>query len=346
MSSESNTAVTEEEARRKAAEAVRFNLGTYLRLKPGEFDKDDLQYQFPIVIRSPKLILEADKENAVDVRYLDPVEVGVVTVDAESMEVEHPSGKEIDDKIESYEEEINQVVQKAIVRASGTDLSHLPFPENQYAPLRDLLSELLLNDQVYLKDIKRMDGPKDGDKYSKYVNNLVELDLARREVGAISSGNTLITIQSSDKFRDYETQTLQQQLNVALGLYFEHHIGDFDAIKRILGPYLALTGYYYRRSLELGELPNIKEEELRRGIKSEYKDRREQNEKLFKMSRYLIQLEAVGILESVVEGGNRYWTGNGDTYQRLKRDANQWGSFSPLVSPSLTDQQTLDGLSD
>jgi hypothetical protein len=326
-------------------EAVRFQLGTYLRLDEGKFDESELQYTFPIILRSPKLILDADNENAVDLRFLDPIEVGVVTVNAETKEIDYPTVRQIKKEIESYEEELQQAIQKALVRASGSNLSHLPFPENQYAPLQDILSEVILNGEIEIDELKMMDSYEDGDKYMKYIDSLVELGLLKRGDESFLSGDVLNTIQEKDQFEGHKMETHQDELNAALGRYFEANVGEFEMIKRTLGPYLALAGFYYRRALELDELPVIKENELRDGIKFEYSGR-ERRQKLFKMSRYLVQLEDVGVLNPVYQGGERYWTGDETTFSRLKITAGELGPVTELFSPSIFEQQTFDSLSD
>jgi hypothetical protein len=345
MSTQDDAGVDQNEARRVAMEAVRFQLGTYLRLDEGTFDDEEVEYTFPIILRSPKLILDEDKENAVDLRFLDPIEVGEVTVDANTKDVDHPTSRQVKKELERYEEELNAAIQKALVRASGSNLSHLPFPENQYAPLQDILSEVILNGEIAVEDLEMMDSFEDGDKYMKYMDSLVELGLLKRGDDVFRSGDVLNTIQKKDKFEGHELETHQDQLNAALGRYFEQNVGEFEMIKRTLGPYLAIAGFYYRRALELDELPVIKEEELRDGIKAEYSGRKQQM-KLFKMSRYLVQLEDVGVLESVYQGGDRYWAGDDNTFQRLKDTADQLGPVTELFSPSIFEQQTLGGMSD
>ncbi|WP_273836878.1 hypothetical protein [Halococcus sp. PRR34] len=333
------------EARRAAMEAVRFNLGTYLRLDDGEFDEDELEYTFPIILRSPKLILDEDRENAVDLRFLDPIHVSDVTVDASTKDVNHPTESQVKDALEDYEKELNEAIQKALVRATGGNLSHLPFPENQYAPLQDILSEVIFNGEIAVTSIEMMDSYESSNKYQKYIDSLVELDLLKRRGDVLRSGDVLNTIQEKDKFEGHRIETHQDELNAALGRYFEHNVGEFEMIKRTLGPYLALAGFYYRRALELDELPIIKESALRDGIKLEY-DGREQQKKLFKMSRYLVQLEEVGVLTSVYQNGERYWDGDETTFSRLKATADQLGPITELFSPALSEQQTFEGLSD
>ncbi len=345
MSTKEEAAVDQSEARRLAMEAIRFQLGTYLRLEESEFDEAEFRYTFPIILRSSKLILDSNNENAVDLRFLDPIEVGEVTVDAKTKEVDHPTARQVKKKLENYEEELQQAIQKALVRASGSNLSHLPFPENQHAPLQDILSEVILNGKIEIDELELMDSYADGKKYMKYIDSLVELDLLKRGGESFRSGDVLNTIQEKNQFQGHGVETHQDQLNAALGRYFEANVGEFEMIKRTLGPYLALAGFYYRRALELNELPVIKEDELRNGIKLEYTGR-ERRQKLFKMSRYLVQLEEVGVLTPVYQGGERYWTGNETTFKRLKTTADQLGPVTGLFSPSIFEQQTFESLSD
>lgn len=345
MSTMDDVGVDQSEARRAAMEAVRFNLGTYLRLDDGEFDEEELEYTFPIILRSPKLILDESRENAVDLRFLDPIHVGDVTVDASTKDIDYPTRSQVKDALEDYQKELNEAIQKALVRATGSNLSHLPFPENQYAPLQDILSEVILNHEIAAAAIEMMDSYEKSNKYQKYIDSLVELDLLKRKDNVLRSGDVLNTIQEKDKFEGHRIETHQDELNAALGRYFEQNVGEFEMIKRTLGPYLALAGFYYRRALELDELPIIKEPDLRDGIKLEYKGR-EQQKKLFKMSRYLIQLEEVGVLNSVYQNGERYWSGDDTTFSRLKKTADRLGPITELFSPELSEQQTFESLSD
>jgi len=345
MSTKEEAGVDRSEARRVAMEAVRFNLGTYLRLNESEFDEEEFEYKFPIIIRSPKLILNGDKDDAIDLRFLDPIEVGSVVVDAETKEVEYPTPSQVESELEDYEDELNEAIQKALVRASGSSLSHLPFPENQYAPVQDILSEVILNNEILVSSLQMMDRYEGKDKYMHRIDGLVELDLLKRNGDVLRCGDVLNTIQEKDTFEGHRVESHQDELNAALGLYFQHNVGEFEMIKQTLGPYLAIAGHYYRRALELDELPVIRENDLRDGIKSEY-DGRKQQKKLFKMSRYLVQLEEVGVLTSTYQNGDRYWVGDDMTFKRLKQTAGELGPVTELFSPSLTNQQTFGGFSD
>lgn len=312
-----------EEARRYAEKEVRYGLGTFCRLKEGEFDKEDGEYIFPLVTRSPRII-EDQQGEVVDVRYYDELDLGEVKVDGLTGEVSRPPLPTVRSEIREQKEEVEIAVQKALVSAAGDKFSHLPFPENQYSPLQDILSELLLKGHIKWDLLQDMDEGRDNEPYQTYTQNLIQIDLASRQGDSITDGNILIDLND-------RTESFQKALNAAMGRYFQHNIGEFGMIKRTLGPYLVIAGHYYRLSLELEEMPLIKEEELRDAIYQEYSGR-EQMEKLMKLSRYLIQLEEVGILESVHDRGTRYWSGNEEIRDEMIERSEFLAPMQPLLS--------------
>lgn len=318
-----DTAMTMKEARRKAEHEVRHELGTFVRLAAGELDKEAGQFEFPIIIRSPKIITDGRQEEVTDVRYFSELDLGTISIDATTGEIDRPNRNTIRRKVREHEDEVEIAVQKALVSAAGRKLSHLPFPENQYSPLQDILAEVLLQNEVPMGQIEMMDKGRNNDRYQEYVEKLITLDLLDRRERVITAGSILVSLYD-------ETDTLQEALNAAMGRYFEHNIGEFKMIKRTLGPYLIIAGRYYRRALELEELPVIEESELRRAIEHEYSGKTCE-EKLFKLSRYLIQLENVGILESVSQNGDRYWSGNEELYRDLKQQSDYLASAATLA---------------
>lgn len=325
------TAVTIEEARRRAQKVVRFELGTFVRIGQGHYDSDENEFQFPITIRSPKIIADDQRDNVMDVRYYPEKDLGVIKIDGRSGDVERPNRRTIRRMVREYEEEIEIAVQKALVSAAGRKFSHLPFPENQFSPLEDILSELILNGEMDMEQIEMMDDGRDNSRYQEYVDALVDLDLAEVQQGIITNGGVLINIVKevkSDPEKNY-----RNGLNAAMGRYFEDNLGEFEMIKRTLGPYLAIAGRYYRRALELEEMPVVHEDELRDAIQDEYTGSKRER-KLMKLSRYLIQLEGVGILESVDQNGTRLWTGDQEVRDDLLDQKKYLGHYQSLLAPA------------
>jgi hypothetical protein len=317
------TAMSMEEARRKAEHEARYELGTFVRVGPGKLDEEAGEFQFPLLIRSPKIITDGHQEEVTDVRYFSELDLGTLTIDATTGKLDRPNRSTIRRKVREHENEVEIAVQKALISSAGRKLSHLPFPENQYSPLQDILSEILLHKEISMAQIEMMDEERSNNRYREYVEKLVTLDLLNRRGGTITAGSVLVSLYD-------EKDTLQETLNAAMGRYFEHNVGEFNMIKRTLGPYLVVAGRYYRRALELEEMPVIDESELRRAIEYEYSGRTRE-EKLFKLSRYLIQLEDVGILESVSQNGGRYWSGDEAIYRDLRQHSDYLASAGTLL---------------
>jgi hypothetical protein len=297
-----DTAMSLEEARRKAEEEVRYDLGTFVRVGAGELDEEHGEFRFPLLIRSPKIITENQTQDVVDVRYFSELNLGTLRIDATTGEIDRPHRGKIRRKVREHENEVEIAVQKALVSAAGQKLSHLPFPENQYSPLQDILAEILLQDEMTMAQIELMDEGRSNNRYSEYTEKCLTIDLLDRNGDTLSAGSILVSLLD-------QTDSFQEALNAAMGRYFEHNVGEFGMIKRTLGPYLVVAGRYYRRALELEEMPVIEQDELRRAIEHEYSGKNREK-KLMKLSRYLIQLEAVGILNSVNRNGEWHWSGD------------------------------------
>lgn len=312
--SRKDTAVTMEEARRLAVERARRSYGTFIRVDNGEYDPDANVFKFPLLISRPQIIKDSHGESVIDIRFQSQITLGEIEIDGTSREIKAPHREKVLKKIRDRQDNIELAVRKALVSTSGTKFSHLPFLENQYSPLEDILSELILNRRV---DHSKMFGADEERKsrYRTYLDGLVDIGLAESlDEGTIKAGNRLIGILQ-DRGEQYD-----MALNDAMGVYFENNIDEFEMINRTLGPYLIIAGRYYQRCLELNEMPTIHENELRDAIIAEYSGRR-QAQKLLKFSQYLIQLQRVGVLQPTHDNGVRYWEGNEEIYQSIDTQA-------------------------
>lgn len=318
--SSKDTAVNMAEARRLAIDKVRSSYGTFIRLDDGEYIESENEFQFTIHIRRPRVIHESSGESIMDLRFHPRQDLGTLTVDGETREVDSPHREKLFKKIREQEASIEEAIRKALVSVAGTKLSHLPFLENQFAPLEDLIAELILNEGIDRRLINRRDEERGGSSYADYVDDLIESDLANLRGGRITAGGRLIRLKEKNKER------YQATLNDAMGVYFQDHLDQFELINKTLGPYLVIAGRYYERALEMGETPVIREQELRDAIISEYTGKR-QRRSLFKFSHYLIQLQEVGVLEPTIENGERCWKGDDSVRKNLQEQANV---FKPI----------------
>lgn len=317
------TTISEEEAHRKAVTMVRSELGMYLQLGEGDFNREQNKFVFPLLIQSPKLIRDGEG-NVRDARFFSELNLGDVTVDGATGEVNRPRIQTIEAQIRKQEERVELAVRKALVSIAGSKLSHLPFPENQFAPLEDILSHVIVHGSLSMESIEMMDSGRKNDRYSEYVESCKELDLLQVADGILISGDLLIGMEE-------DQETLQGAVNAAIGRYFEKNIGEYQMINRTLKPYLVIAGRYYRRSLELEQMPKIEEEELRQAVMAEYTGK-EREKKLMKMYRYLVHLNDIGILHPQQEGAKTVWVGDPDVDAALRKQSEFLSHYQSVLA--------------
>lgn len=313
------------EARRLAVKRARQSYGTFIRVGEGEYDKEEKVFRFPLEIRRPQIIKESDGDSVMSVRFHPKQDLKHLTVNAETRDIDAPHREHLFSLIRNRQDEIDVAVRKALVTVSGKSFAHLPFLENQFAPLEDVLAELILNKSIQVPDIEERDEDRGSDRYSEYVEDLIELDLANRRDGEIRAGGKLLG------FMDEHSELYEKALNDAMGVYFQHNVDKFQMINRSLGPYLVIAGRYYQQALIQQEIPTIHEKELRDAIQAEYTGKRRRRS-LFKLSHYLIQLQEVGILESERDDGVRYWEGHEQVREDLENQADAFEPIQELLS--------------
>lgn len=297
-----HSALTNEEARKVAERILRFKIGPQYSL--GEPETEGAEYVFPILISPPRVIFNETRTTPVNVKYLDPTKVGEIRVDSDK-EADYTLPQTVYRRVREYEEEIQQAVEKALISAAAKDFTKLPFPENRYAPVEDVLSEIILRDSIGIEEIAAIESSDEEEgKYTKYIRQLEDLDLLRREDGRVKAGNILINIER-------DTDDNHEKLNRALAHFFRENVNDLEMIHQILGPYLAVAGFYYRLAIEADTLPTVEESELRDAFKQHYRGKGKRTRlMLFKFSRYLLHLERAGILKPVTKSDGRVWSGN------------------------------------
>ena len=316
-----HSAISSDEARKQAEQVLRFKIGPQYSL--GEPESDGSEYVFPILISPPRVIFDETRSTPVDVQYLEETKVGEIRVD-EDKELDYTLPQTVYRRVREYEEKIQEAVEKALISAAAKDFTQLPFPENRYAPVEDLLAEVILQGSIAIEEISYLESSDEGEdgKYTKYIRELEDLDLLRREDGQVTDGNILTNIQR-------DTDKSHEALNAALAHYFRENVSNLDKIHQILGPYLAVAGFYYRLAIEANTLPTVKEKELRDAFEQHYKGRGKQTRvKMFKFSRYLLHLERAGILELITKPDGRVWTGN----ETIKEDLEEQTHYLGVIS--------------
>lgn len=321
MSNSGTRLIGENEARKIAEETLAFEIGNLPRL--GEVEVTDTEYVYPLEIRLPRVIFDEDREQPVDIKFMSSQSLGELRVDAASGEVERPHLHQIEAQIRRKRMEVETAVQKALVKASAEQFSHLPFPEHRYTPILDVLSHLIIEGPITEEELSEMNSV-DEQKYQDYVDMLAEVDLVRWEGGRVEADNILIELQT-------EEQDPPVLLNSAMAHFFSAGADHIETIREILGPHLILSGHYYRRSLELEEMPRMAEQEFDEVIQWNYSGN-DRVQKRFKLSRYLIQLEDVGLLESHNGTGPREWEGLEDVRQGVLRQDKLLSPISEIIA--------------
>lgn len=305
--------IGETEARRKAEEILAFEIGNLPHL--GEPNFEDNEIVFPLVTNIPRVIFDEDRKNPVDVKFMSSANVGEIRIDKTTGEmVDRSNIHQIQRKIRIQKNRIEEAVEKALVKSSATKFSKLPFPEHRYTPILDILSHLILEGPIRVSELKDMNAAHE-EKYKEYIQMLDDVDLVREREAPEQ-------IEADDIFIEIQAQNdgHPQMLNAALAHFFEKGAEHIDTIRSILGPYLVLSGYYYQRALVVDGNPNIQGSEFREAVSKHYAGE-DRIQKQFKLSRYLIQLEQVELLESGDGGGSKpSWTANEEVQHNLLRE--------------------------
>lgn len=310
--------VPEEKARESAEETLRLEIGNLPHL--GDPEIEEGEYIFPLLISLPRVIFDKEGEEPVGVRFLEETEIGEIRVNAATGEVtDRTDLHEIEAEIEEKEKEIEREVQRALIKSSAEEFSQLPYSTHRYTPVRNILSELILSAELPKSKLETMGVYE---KYLDHINLLLDCNLIREENGSYVAGNILTQILSEGDKQPSEA------LKEAMKYLFEKNADNLEMMHEILGPHLEVAGYYYRRAIQSEELPSVSKSEIRRMLESREHGKKAKR-KGFQASRYLLQLEEVGLLESEAEHGNRVWTGDKEIRKGIL-EQDQSGSLTQI----------------
>lgn len=313
--------IGEREARRKAEETLAFEIGNLPRL--GDVETTNSEYVFPLEIRLPKVIFDEERQRPVDVKYMSSETIGHIRVDAVTGEVERPHLNQIESNIRRERQVVEDAVQKALVRSSAAKFSKLPFPEHRYTPILDILSHIILEGPITEEQFEEFNAVGE-QKYRDYVEMLEDVDLVRSRENQIEADNVLIGLQANET-------APPKLLNGALAHFFEAGADNIDTIREILGPHLILSSFYYQTSLVEGGDPEISEEAFEEVLERHYHGN-DLVEKQFKLSRYLIQLEDVGLLESSTDIERPTWSGKPMVRENLLREDEMLSPIAEIIA--------------
>lgn len=306
--------ISEEEAQKRAQKVLTFEIGNLPHL--GEPVRVDSDYVFPLYIRRPRVIFDSDREKPVKLEFMSELRIGTICIDGKSGEATRTNLPRINRRIRKQKLDVAEAVQQALVRSSSHRFSRLPFPTHRYTPILDILSHILIEGPIEIDSLSAITD-EDSRSYEDYIAQLSDVDLVRVRSGQVEADSVLIEIQT-EEIPPHEPPN-SKRLNAALAHFFREGAKNTDSIRQILGPYLVLSAYYYRRAIDIGDPPSVSEEEFKEEIERFYSGKDELR-KEFKVARYLIQLEEVGILNNDPESAEPAWVGDEAILHNLSED--------------------------
>ena len=303
--------ISEEEAFEKARKILRERFGNLVGIE--NVEREGTVWKFKLVTAYPKVIFDYSRTPLLPIRVkkMRPIELGWIEIDGITGEPKYPQRSMVIAKIKSRLMKIQNTVEKALVKTESKKFSKIPFSEHRWTPILDIFSKLLISEKIYLDELSRLS--KDTElKYLDYLQTLEELNLVTFEGDSYTSGDLLLEIETKDK-------PLSEKLSDAMELFFRLGYDKLEKIQEILGPHLKLTGSYYTVALQSEQLPKVSKKFFVKKIYYFYTST-DRNEKLFKLDRYLIQLESIGLLKYAGFDGDSYWIGLKDVYKNILKE--------------------------
>jgi len=298
--------LSERDAKKYAYNIIRSEIGSIPY--PGKPQLEDGFWIVPIMARYPRVLSDMIREVPKKVRFMNFENVGEIRIDANKGELLYrPRYYDVSNAIKEKLDTVKTTVEMALVKVGANRFAKLPFPEHMHTPIVDILSWILINDKMDVSEDLSLIGIVDRDKYIQNIHLLESMGLIRKSGDIILPANNLVEI-------DTKYKTFPEKISGSIAFFFEKGYTFIESIKQVLGPHLTITGFCYEKSLEYGDTTPINYETIDRMIVDIYR----QEVKRFKLPRYLIQLESVGLLEESTISGKIVWKGKEDIFKRIQ----------------------------
>jgi len=299
--------IDKSEARSIAYNLIREKYGNIPSIGSPQFEKETGVWIIPIHVKYPRIMFDKIQEIPKKVRFLSFENLGLIKINAiTGVVIDKPSYFNIRNEVRERLVFVQSSVQKALVKIGANKFSQLPLSEHMHTPIEDIVSYLLLNDHLNLKEDLISLNQQEFEKYIKNIEILSKVGLVRRNNDFILPDNALIEIESS-----YEE--ISQKLSAALAYFFEKGFNDIRSIQQVLGPHLTISGFIYETSFEYDNIMEVSYHEIERILSRAYSD----PSKILKLPRYLIQLEKVGLISQKELKGETYWLPQNEIYSEV-----------------------------
>lgn len=301
--------IKKDEARLMAHDYIREHYGTIPF--PGEPIQKENEWRIPIQIRYPRVL--TDKKNKpYKTRFMNFEYDRNIVINAKSGEIiDKPTFFEVRAAIQNNLNIIHETVAKALVKIGAREFSQIAYAAHMHTPFTDVLANLLLKDHIEVSEHISVLPEDQQTKYLSNIDLLEKLGLVEKNDSRILPGPLLIEVESMGQRENKKPDDI---LSDALKVFFERGYNHLDSVHQVLGPHLNLSSYCYEKSLEYGSLVPIYYNDFESVINYRYGF---SYEKIFKLPRYLMQLQNIGLIDTEIISGERTWIGNESIYSGI-----------------------------
>lgn len=284
-----------------------------------EYDKNNNIWFVPIKMRYPRILFN-DSGMPKKQRFMPEKKLGEIKISGENGEInEKPMYWDISQSIKSYLEGVRTTVEKALVKVGADMFSQLPFARHMNTPIVDVLSYMLTVEKIDLTQELQILNEESREKYMRHIKVLEKVGLLDIQGNVAFPGEYLVEIESKGG-------NISNKLFKSLSVFFSNGYDMIHSIREVLGSHLAIGGIFYENSLQYNEIVQLKLGTIESAFLSLPKYGRD---RIWKIPRYLAELEKVGLLEDKEKGGNVYWQANEEVYNRFTKEAE---ILSPIVN--------------
>jgi len=298
--------VNKEQARAIALDIIRDNYGNIPY--PGEPVLEGDLWIVPIIARYPRVLVNERDNLPEKVRFMTFDNLGKIEIIAANGQLKERSTYwDVQSAINEELELVKTSVQKALVKNGAMKFSQLPFSEHMHTPIEDILSWILIYNSM---DLEAQQDSLPMDRREKFLQNVGYLEsvgLVRKIGTTLEPGNPLIEIERTSR-------VLPLALSNSLAYFFEKGYEHINTIRQVLGPHLFVSGAIYQRSIENGAPSFLKIRSLENVMRDFYPS---QYDKIFKLPRYLVQCESVGLVNRTIVGGESAWCATEDLFIKV-----------------------------
>jgi hypothetical protein len=302
----SDLPLSKDAAKELAEEVLVSDIGTTPNL--GSVHEFEDRFVFDVDVSYPRVIWDDSADEPRKTRFLHVGKVGEITVDRfRGRVLDRPKYYAVQSLIREKLGVISDTVEKGLVKVAADEFAGLPFPVHLHTPVLDMLSWLLVHDRMKVEDLAEIPHEPQA-KIMSTLEPLSRVGLIEIRDRTILPGPYLIEIERLET-------ALPRQLSKALALFFRDGYQFIDTVRQVLGAHLTVSGMIYERATEYENPVPLSLLQIERDFVRFYP-----TERLVKLPRYLVQLEAIGILNHAVLHGVPVWSANDSIYARMRGD--------------------------